>query len=182
MTKEQPFVTYLESLRENRAALAALRRGLGQPPGAVREMYPYVAPWVPEGTPRYLEEAYYLLACLFAYHPTSGGSGNLGEAFRRSPQRGEDTAATERRFAALLAAHPEDLPFYLRQAVSFLKSREVPVDWGQLLSDLLAWGAPDGFVQKRWARSFWSRPVQPDEAKPDGADSGEASPDTDEED
>ena len=33
MTKERPFVTYLESLREDRGALAALRRGLGQPPG-----------------------------------------------------------------------------------------------------------------------------------------------------
>jgi len=100
---------------------------------------------------------YYLIAALFAYHPGSGGTGNLGDAFAQTLDPGGDSTATERRFAALLAAHPEDLPFYLRQAVSFLKSKEVPINWHQLFFDLLAWDHPDGYVQKRWARAFWGR-------------------------
>jgi CRISPR system Cascade subunit CasB len=60
----------------------------------------------------------------------------------------------------LLAAHPDDLDFHLRQAVSFLKSRDVPVNWHQLLSDVLAWGHPERYVQRRWARAFWGRSTQ----------------------
>ena len=69
---------------------------------------------------------------------------------------GED--ALERRFTALLAAHPDDLPDYLRQAVSFLKSKDVPINWNQLLWDLQDWDKredPKYSVQKKWARAFW---------------------------
>ena len=36
--QKHAFVEYLEGLRNDRAALAALRRGLSQPPGAVADM------------------------------------------------------------------------------------------------------------------------------------------------
>lgn len=160
--QEERFITYLESLRERedrRAALAALRRGLGRPPGTVAEMYPYVVPWLPDDAP-WKERAYYLIASLFAYHPAPGGTGNMGHHFAQACDPQGDNTAVERRFTALLAAHPDDLDFYLRQAVSFLKSKEVPVNWHQLLSDLLAWGHPDRYVQQRWARAFWGRPAQ----------------------
>jgi CRISPR system Cascade subunit CasB len=160
MTQTQPFVTYLESLRDDRAALAALRRGLGQPPGTVASMYPYVVRWLLADAPPAREAAYYLAAALFAYHPAGSGAGNLGEAFRRTLDPQGDNTAVERRFTALLAAHPDDLDFYLRQAISFLRSKEVPVNWHQLLADILAWGHPDRYVQKRWARAFWGRPAQ----------------------
>lgn len=158
-TTDQPFITYLDSLRDDRGALAALRRGLGQPPGTAREMYPYVVRWLPAEISATREAAYYLIAALFAYHPDPGGSGNLGQAFRRTLDPGGDNTATERRFTALLTAHSDDLPFYLRQAISYLKSTAppVPVDWNQLFTDVLAWGHPAGYVQKQWARAFWGR-------------------------
>ena len=156
MSEPQPFITYLESLREDRAALAHLRRGLGQPPGTVVDMFPYVAPWVPAAAPRAVEEAHYLIAALFAAHPAAGGEGNMGDHFRQVV-RGDEAgaAAVERRFTALLAAHPDDLPFYLRQAVSFVRSKEVPVNWHQLYLDIRRWGHPERWVQRQWARSFW---------------------------
>lgn len=155
--KQHSFIAYLESVRDrdDRGAMAALRRGLGQPPGRAIEMYRYVVPWLPAEPTRQQEMAYYLVAALFAYHPMPQGTGTLGTAFRRALREGEDSTAVERRFAGLLAAHPDDLPFYLRQAISFLRAREVPVDWKQLLSDLMAWSHPDGYVQKQWARAFW---------------------------
>lgn len=158
--KEYPFITYLESLREDRGALAALRRGLGQDPGSAVAMYPYVVRWLPAQASRRTEDAYYLIAALFAYHPDPGGAGNLGATFRSTLSAEGDNTAIERRFTALLAAHPDDLPFYLRQAVGFLKSKERPIDWSQLLTDLLAWSHPDGYVQKQWARAFWGRAPQ----------------------
>ena len=149
-----PFIQYLMSLseRENRGALAALRRGLGQPPGTVAAMYPYVVPWLPADARQ--EAAYYMVAALLASHPAVGGRGNLGEAFRRA-RGNEPNDAIERRFTTLLAAHPDDLFDYLRQAVSFLKSKDVSVDWNQLFYDVQHWSYPTHTVQKAWARAYW---------------------------
>jgi len=157
MQEPNPFISYLEALRDNRAALAHLRRGLGQPAGTVADMYRYVVPWLGEESPPWQEEAYYLVAALFAYHPAAGGHGNMGDHFRRVRDAQGEDSATDRRFNALLAAHPDDLDTYLRQAVGFLRSQETPVNWHQLLSDVMAWGHPDKYVQRAWARAYWGR-------------------------
>jgi CRISPR system Cascade subunit CasB len=150
-----PFIRYLQKLADgqDRGALASLRRGLGQPPGTVADMYRYVEPYLGADA-RYKESAFYLVATLFALHPKSADGGDMGRhlAATRS-EGGED--ALERRFTALLAAHPDDLPEYLRQVVSFLKSKEIPINWDQLLRDLQGWGREDRVIQKKWARSFW---------------------------
>lgn len=170
MDANERFITYLEDLRDDRGALAALRRGLGQPPGTVASMYRYIVPWLSADTPPWREEAYYLIAALFAYYPDLGGRGNMGHHFAhaRDPQ-GDDTAI-ERRFTTLLAAHPDDLATYLRQAVSFLKSKEVPINWHQLLPDVLAWGHRDRYVQQQWARAFWSPAKQSAEKAATGSE------------
>ena len=157
-----PFVEYLEKLRENedRGALAALRRGLGQPVGATHEMYRYVVPWLGEQSSTAQEERYFLVAALFAYHPQAGGTGNLGASFARTRTPQGDDTATERRFTALLTAHREDLPFYLRQAISFLQAKDVAVDYHQLLRDLGVWER--GYVQRNWAQAFWGRSTKPE--------------------
>jgi len=159
MNSRRPFVKYLEGLREDRAALAALRRGLGHPPGTVPDTYRYVAPWLSADAPPWVEDAHFVIASLFAYHPQPGGMGNMGHHFARARDPRGDETAIERRFTALLAAHPEDLDSYLRHAVGFLRSREVALNWDQLLGDIIAWGHPDRYVQKAWARAFWARPT-----------------------
>lgn len=164
-TKTHPFVEYLETLRErdDRGALADLRRGLGEPPGAAPAMYPYVVRHLPSDVSSWEEKTYYLIAAMFAYHSQKDGKGNIGSCFahvRRDAHRNNpnaDDTALERRFTALLAAHPDDLPFYLRQTVSFLKSKKVPINWRQLFYDVRAWGHPDRYVQKQWAEGFWKR-------------------------
>lgn len=162
MSQEHPFVTYLETLAEDRAALAALRRGLGQPPGTVPDMFPYVIRRMPNTVypGSWEESAYYLIAALFALHPDKGSGVNLGAHFAQTlDQNADHNSAVERRFTALLTAHPDDLSFYLRQAISFLKSRKIPVlvNWHQLMWDVRDWGHPDRRtrVQKQWANQFW---------------------------
>lgn len=158
--KIHPFVAHLESLREDRGALAALRRGLGQTPGTVASMYPYVVPRLPANIGPRQEALYYLIAALFAYHPAEGGTGNMGSHFIRTRKPDEDSIALERRFTALMAAHYDDLPTYLRQAISFLRSKEVPVNWNQLFYDLRRWNYENRPVQKEWARAFWGTPAE----------------------
>lgn len=163
-TREHPFITYLQTLAEDRGALAALRRGLGQPPGTAPDMFRYVVPLLPkDGYPgSWTEKAYYLVASLYAMHPDSTTEGNLGDHFAANLDPDPDhNAAIERRFTALLTAHPDDLPIYLRQAISFLRSKEDRgrVNWHQLMWDVLQLGQPDSatLVQKRWANAFWRR-------------------------
>ena len=167
MNREHQFVTYLETLAEDRAALAALRRGLGQPPGTVPDMFPYVVRRLPDSVypGSWNESAYYLIAALYAYHPMGATDGNLGNHFRRTldPQNDDRNQATERRFTALLPAHPDDLHYYLRQAISFLKSKDdVPINWHQLMWDVRDWGDSERRtgVQKRWATQFWRRKTE----------------------
>ena len=150
-----PFIRHLQKLADGqeRGALASLRRGLGQPPGTVADMYRYVEPFLGADA-RYKESAYYLVAALFALHPSSTEFGDMGKHMAAT-RTDSGTDALERRFTALLAAHPDDLPDYLRQAVSFLKSKDIPVNWNQLLRVLQNWGHEDRYVQKNWARSFW---------------------------
>ncbi len=151
------FVEYLCKLTDDRAALAALRRGLGQPPGYVPEMLRYISPFVTNQTSRWEERTLYMIASLFALHPAHTNEGNMGDHLARL--KSKDDTALERRFAHLLSAHPDDLDVYLRQAVSILRSKEIPINWDQLLRDVRSWSHPDGQAQvrRRWARSFWSR-------------------------
>jgi CRISPR system Cascade subunit CasB len=161
-----PFINYLQSLAEgqNRGALASLRRGLGQPPGTVADMYRYVEPHLgKESSAGFKESAFYLVAALFALHPSSTGNGNMGTHMRASDPENRSGDALDRRFTALLAAHSDDLPDYLRQAISFLKSKDVAINWSQLLWDLQNWNDENRRIQKQWARDFWGR-RQPNES------------------
>lgn len=163
MSNPDQFVNYLESLKENRGALAALRRGLGQPPGTVPDMFPYVVPRLPENAypDSWPEKSYYLIASLYAFHPESTSAGNLGAHFARLRDPDPDkNDALERRFTALLTANPEDLHIYLRQAISFLRSKdETPINWHALMWDVLSLNNPERATktQKRWAQGFWGR-------------------------
>jgi len=164
---EAAFVAYLERLtkpenRNGRAALAALRRGLGRRPGEAAEMYPYLVPWTGNRSGR-REEAFYLVASLFASHPVpwhGEGAANFGASMARvKGQEGGD--GTQRRFAALLSSHYDDLPEHLRHAVSLCASKEVPVSWIRLLRDLPDWDDDRRRVQLNWAREFWKRVEEP---------------------
>ena len=161
-TKTDPFINYLQGLWEsgNRGALASLRRGLGKPPSMVPEMYPHIVPRLPQNLSQWDEEVYYLVAALFALHPASAPDGNMGTHFAALCDPNEaPSPAVERRFVALLASHPDDLYRTLQQAVSLLKSKDVPICWNQLLWHLRKWAYPDSRVrvQKQWADAFWSR-------------------------
>ncbi|HKZ85386.1 MAG TPA: type I-E CRISPR-associated protein Cse2/CasB [Anaerolineae bacterium] len=154
------FIDYLEGLKEDRPALAALRRGLGYTADdAPAETRHIIEPRLSQTTSQSWERACYIVGPLFAFHPESIDSGDMGWHLRAI--RGDDPneTAVERRFTQLLAAHPDDLADYLRQAVSLLKAKDQPIHWRRLFFDVLTWQGSDedarNRVQKRWAASFW---------------------------
>ena len=152
--EEFAFVKRLESLREgnDRAALAKLRRGLGKKMGTP-EMYPYVIPFLPSN--EWQHQTYFLIASLFALHPEPSPRGwTMGTVFRRIDE-GSNSESVKKRFFHLLSADGEDVGEYLRHAISLAKSKNVGVDYHQLLYDLSFWDHPDRFVQIRWAKDYW---------------------------
>jgi CRISPR type I-E-associated protein CasB/Cse2 len=171
----------------NRAVLADLRRGLREFPTISPHMYRHVQPYLPvyaqRGWPQY---AHYLTSALFALHPhvlTVDEENepdkrrkkwlNLGDHFaqivREEKQANHDTESIERRFTHLLSAHPDDLHFHLRQAITFLSSKnsELKVNWSQLLRDIQDWNDVErrAKVQERWASQFWQAPKSNEESE-----------------
>lgn len=147
--------------KSNRAALAALRRGLGKPPGTEPEMHRYVLhPRVSLASNDNEEDVRYLVAALFALHTENTTEpGNLGQHVARlSAGEAEPAPAVERRFNALLDSRFENLYRTLPPLIRLLKSKNVKVNWARLLNDLKQWQYPDSRheVQRRWAQDFWS--------------------------
>lgn len=156
----QVFVASLYRLveRDDRAALAALRRGLGKRPGEAAEMFPYVVPFCAQLSES-RQNDFFLVAALFAAHPGAPGTqgsqrSNLGASYRTLAAKSE-SANVERRFVALLNASREDLDTHLRHAVSLLKAHDVTVDWAQLLRDLAGWNWESRAIQRRWSQAYW---------------------------
>lgn len=143
--------------RKDRGAMAALRRGLGKPPGTVPAMMQYVTPWIPEFDNRPGRDgAYYLVASLFASHSDYKAGVSVGAACR---QLG-DHDSNALRFARLLEADAQRLPYLLRQVVSLIHSSKgsVGLDHDLLLHHVRHWTHPSQWVQKEWARAFWRSP------------------------
>ncbi|MGH2353251.1 MAG: type I-E CRISPR-associated protein Cse2/CasB [Chloroflexota bacterium] len=164
-------------LPPDRAALAAMRRGLGREPGEAPEMLPHVASMLDRDVREVDEWAYYLVAALFAWHPLpwpqreeAGRRSSLGVSLARLSDRTESGSA-ERGMVALLNSHRDDLAERLRRAVGLLRSHEVPVDWTRLLYDLLRWDQLDRRVQRQWARDFWGAGGEQEAAPDAGAES-----------
>lgn len=152
--KQQAFIGHLLGLaqigKEDRAALAELRSGLGREPGQMPRVHRHVVPYLRNDT--YDDDWYYLTATLFGSYPRHKHGQSFGVAFRTLKGKSE---SMEARFVSLLNAPPEDLGDHLRHAVSLLKANEQPLDWYRLFDDLLQWDSPAGYIQLRWAREFY---------------------------
>jgi CRISPR system Cascade subunit CasB len=111
---------------------------------------------LPYGVPKSQEEIYFILATLFPL-AEGGGKGNLGTSLYRArdPNR-QENPGLDRRVEVLLDANREQLRFRLRQAIRYLESQRVTINWPQLLKDLLAWEHPKRYVQENWARSYFA--------------------------
>jgi CRISPR system Cascade subunit CasB len=174
------FISRLEALGglapdsiPDRRALAALRRSLATRPEVPPEAVRVVAPFLPERAAGWWETIYYLIAALFALNPCvsskeTGRGPSLGKALREAAS-GDGVQGPERRLLALLGCKSEDLPDHLRHAVTYLRARDVSIDYRRLMQDLSWWDSGEGKVQRRWGRDFWSGASE--ETQPKSAES-----------
>lgn len=155
---------------EQRAVMAELRRGLQEFPHRAPYMHRHLAPFT-QYAQGWRKDTYYLLAALFArYHSGSKEQlyseqrwVNMGTYFAEVvKQQGDATDSVERRFNALLTAHPQDLHYHLRQAIAFLHGQEAPIriNWETLFWDVWHWDDDDKrpLIQEKWATQFWRKP------------------------
>lgn len=160
---------------------ARLKRNAGKPLAESRDaQLLFYSRVLPRGAPHWQEDHYFLLATLYPLDKTrrnraptpsdeapqpAGSFGSFGSSFRRMRAADEkDQPGLDRRFARLLDAEVEDLPFQLRQAVTRLTNEWTPIDWAQLTHDILRWGNPERKVQRRWARDYVA--YQPHDQQP----------------
>lgn len=168
--RRRAFVNYLYGLRagldsanprraaESRQALARLRRSFAGPRQEA-EAYDLVFAHDP---PQAEQHVWLLVAGLFALHPLHRPRRSLGAAMSVLTQRRGESV--NRRFVQLVSVDRPGLPHYLRQAVQLLRTESVPLDYEQLLTDLLKLlrdNSPDDDayrVRLGWARDFHLRP------------------------
>ena len=153
------FIAHLERLKqqENRGALAALRRSLIDP-GSDFSAFPIIGPFLPSDVKPWEMERLVVVSGLYAMHQEHESSGkSLGASLRRlrSAITDQDHHSLDLVFSALLNADEEDLAIRLRHAVARLASKDILVDYAQLLRDVRAWSSSRRRVQRRWAHDYW---------------------------
>lgn len=146
-----------ELAERDSSVVATLRRSVAFDPGMFAPAFPIIEPVV-SGQPEWRRRNAYLVAGLWALgqRRASGAALQMAVALRRVGS-GTSSSGIALRFTALLDSDADELPHRLRQAVSLVNSQQIAIDWPRLLEDVNAWGADSRFVQRRWARDFWSR-------------------------
>lgn len=150
------FIERLEEWNANDTRVrAVLRRSLAFDPGQFPAAYPYVEPFLNGDDNAWHRSVYYLVAALWAAHwkPCGGGTKlSIGKACAQHMHL-SGSASTEKRFIAVIDGDSDQLPYRLRQLIALLK--DYPIDFGQLLQDLLYWNSSRKSVQYKWARDFY---------------------------
>ena len=151
---------FLESLHRrikgDNGANAVFKRALSGEERHIRNTYSMVLPYL-EGIPRRQQEVWIFVASLSVYYPQTirEQQQNFGSSCRDLANHTHSEGA-DRRFRALLDTSLEDIQSPLTSLVRQIKTKEVHIDYPQLLADLCQWEQPNQYIQDNWARSFWS--------------------------
>lgn len=161
-SREEEFMKRLSAL--NRGDMAALKRNagytIGESRGAVQTFYRILPPGV---AGKYNEEIYFIVATLYGLNKYRF-TGNFGSTMRTVKNK-FDSDSVDKRIAILLDSDFDlisgyqpgggEMSYRLRQCIRLANSKEVGVDWPQLIKDLEYWTHPDKKVKKRWASSYF---------------------------
>lgn len=157
---------FMENLNElPKTDISILKRNagftIGQSRGATGIFFRILPPKVGSR----FEEIYFLVATLYGLND-GNISGNFGETMREV-KKATGSANLDRRMAILLESEfglienfkigGGEMGYRLRQNIKLAKSKEVGVNWEELLSDLCWWNDPEKRVQKRWARAYYGQ-------------------------
>ncbi len=144
-------LAYLRQRENDRGAMADLRCALSSSLGKRSRAWPILA-WV-GGIDNPRVET---VAGLFAYHPQTTNTGNLGTTCR---QLAAESATFDGRFRRLLSCDRHEICDRVRPVVLAAKAKGIPVNYEQLFSDLHYWS---DYTKASWAREYWAAP-QPED-------------------
>ncbi len=122
------------------------------------------------------EETYFLVATLYPFDKQRGrpdevtndeadGVGETAVSPTHTPSFGKSLRdirtekngnGLDRRVERLLDADASQMPFYLRREVNFVTNEGGTINWATLLDDLLKWDHPDRYIQRNWARDYFT--------------------------
>jgi CRISPR system Cascade subunit CasB len=150
---------FLESLyrriKDDNGAKAVFKRALSGEERHIRNTYSMVLPYL-EGIPKRQQKDWIFVASLSVYYPQAirEQQQNFGSSCRGLANNTQ-SEGTDRRFRALLDTALEDIQSPLTALVRQIKTKEVRIDYPQLLADLCQWEHPNQYIQDNWARTFW---------------------------
>lgn len=156
-------------MKLDKGELAMLRRNVGNTLAEARGVA-WIYRLIPDTVSSRDAEVYFLVATLIALSMSGSRAEKLDKNSNYTPRlqsgfgvslrllrSNANQEAIDRRFGILLDSTDfETLAFRLRQIVKLVLSKEVGVHWARLLQDLLRWNHPDKYVQKQWARDYYT--------------------------
>jgi len=159
----QGLLEFLRRRKEDRGLMADLRCALVE--SKRHRAWPYLARFGGIGD-EFRAQAVQTIAGLYATHPnesnqTDADFGSLCRKFLSEEERGkiataEGVGPVTRRFQHVLAADREEVFDRVTRLVLRAKAQDIPVNYGKLADDLLAWETRPDRVRTRWAQSFWA--------------------------
>lgn len=163
-SREEEFIKRLSTL--DRGDLATLKRNagytIGESRGAVRTFYRILPLGVAS---KHNEEIYFMVATLYGLNKYRF-TGDFGSTMRTVKIKNKsDSDSIDKRMTILLDSDLDlidgyqpgggELAYRLRQCIRLAESKEVGIDWPQLIKDLQYWTHPSKKVKKRWANSYF---------------------------
>ena len=148
------------TVKNDSGAKADLKRALTGEPRHRRAVYSLILRYLSETEAKYHLDQWLLVICFLAYYPQNIDPENklsFGSSARRLVSD-NSSGGPERRFRALLDTSLEDLRSPLTAMVRLMKSKNIAINYPQLLVDLWRWDHPDQYIQDKWARAFWNAP------------------------
>ncbi|MER6548636.1 type I-E CRISPR-associated protein Cse2/CasB [Streptomyces sp. NPDC001250] len=170
------------------ALRSGLRRGMDDVPRMHRFVSPRLPH--NRRAPESEQRAYYAVAAMIAAQPRSTFTVHDAEQqLDEAPQAGDPTPAVrygtslglafalavtespgreremrestaESRLNLLTRQSLNGLHRHLPAAVGYLRDVDVPIDWAQLLADLIAWPAQSGRISRRWLQDYYRQRTQ----------------------
>lgn len=145
--------------KEDKGKLAIIRRSFTQS-ATDYNILSVIGRFMPDDLNPQKMKTYMLVAGLFSINPNNTDEKyfNFGATMRHANRASaNDGKSNDLKFTSLLNSDVEDIPFKIRQLMKLAKENKTPVNYLQLLKDLLHWDSEENFVQFSWAKEYWQR-------------------------
>ncbi|NNF99387.1 MAG: type I-E CRISPR-associated protein Cse2/CasB [Desulfobacteraceae bacterium] len=172
-TFAEGFVQYLQGMDGDRGKLAILRKGLIDT--QAQATWPQLSRFMNFDRPHQMK-ALQTVAGLFAHHSNHTIKGNFGSLCRQLLDSDEkqkiaqgESGPISRHFQYALAANGEEIFARVRRLVLRARRDNIPVNYIQLLKDLIGWHADykKNRIKLAWGKAFWIVDDSKDDEKPE---------------